>query len=154
MRIGEVAASAGVNRQTIRFYEREGLLPNPTRRANGYREYPADTVALVRFIKRAQDLGFSLNEAKALSDLRPTAGRDRPRVRALAEAKLADVRQRIAQLQAIEWALAGFVTDCRRGDSPQCPILDALAGPSLDPPERASPVCSPAERRPAATSKW
>jgi DNA-binding transcriptional MerR regulator len=138
MRIGEVAASAGVNRQTIRFYEREGLLPNPTRRANGYREYPADTVALVRFIKRAQDLGFSLNEAKALSDLRPTAGRDRPRVRALAEAKLADVRQRIAQLQAIERALAGFVTDCCRADSAQCPILDALADPSLDPPERAS----------------
>jgi DNA-binding transcriptional MerR regulator len=154
MRIGEVAASAGVNRQTIRFYEREGLLPNPTRRDNGYREYPADTVALVRFIKRAQDLGFSLNEAKALSDLRPTAGRDRPRVRALAEAKLADVRQRIAQLQAIERALAGFVTDCCRGDSPQCPILDALAGPSLDPSERASPVCSQAERRSAATSKW
>jgi MerR family transcriptional regulator, copper efflux regulator len=155
MRIGEVAASAGVNRQTIRFYEREGLLPNPTRRDNGYREYPADTVALVRFIKRAQDLGFSLNEAKALSDLRPTAGRDRPRVRALAEAKLADVRQRIAQLQAIERALAGFVTDCCRADSSaQCPILDALADPLLDPPARASPVCSHAEKRTGVPSKW
>ncbi|MEO8520192.1 MAG: heavy metal-responsive transcriptional regulator [Acidobacteriota bacterium] len=127
MRIGEVAAEAGVNRQTLRFYEREGLLPDPTRRENGYREYPQDTVALVRFIKRAQDLGFSLDEAKALSELRPSAVRDRPRVRRVAEAKLADVRQRIAQLRAIEQALAGLVTDCCRDATPRCAILDALA---------------------------
>ncbi len=127
MRIGEVAAEAGVNRQTLRFYEREGLLPDPTRRENGYREYPQDTVALVRFIKRAQDLGFSLDEAKVLSELRPSAVRDRPRVRRVAEAKLADVRQRIAQLRAIERALAGLVTDCCRDATPRCAILAALA---------------------------
>jgi DNA-binding transcriptional MerR regulator len=126
MRIGEVSASAGVNQQTIRFYEREGVLPDAPRRENGYREYSADTVALVRFIKRAQDLGFSLDEAKALSDLRTTAGRDRPKARAVAEAKLADVRQRIAQLRAIERALAALLTDCCHDGAQGCPIIDAL----------------------------
>lgn len=133
MRIGEVASRAGVNRQTLRFYEREGLLPGPTRRANGYREYPPRTVALVQFIKRAQELGFSLDEAKALSELQQTADRDRPRVRALAEAKLADVRQRIAQLHAIEQALAALVGSCCREDTPHCAILNALTDPSVQP---------------------
>ncbi len=131
MRIGEVATQAGVNRQTLRFYEREGLLPEPTRRTNGYREYPRHIVALVQFIKRAQDLGFTLDEAKALSDLRQTADRDRPRVRALAQTKLADVRQRIVQLRAIERALARLVTSCCRDNEPRCAILDALADPSI-----------------------
>ena len=140
MRIGDVAARAGVNRQTLRFYEREGLLPEPTRRANGYRDYPADVVALVRFIKRAQDLGFSLDEAKTLSDFREATARDRPRVRALAEAKLADVRQRLAQLRALERALAALVTDCCRDNAPRCAILEALADPETRP--------SPQPRRP------
>lgn len=129
MRIGEVAEQAGVNVQTLRFYEREGLLAGPARRRNGYREYPQDTVALVRFIKRAQDLGFSLDEAKALSDLRQPQARNRPRVRELAEVKLADVRQRIAQLRAIERALARLVKTCCQGDEPRCAILDALTDP-------------------------
>jgi DNA-binding transcriptional MerR regulator len=71
-------------------------------------------------------LGFSLDEAKALSDLRTTAGRDRPKARAVAEAKLADVRQRIAQLRAIERALAALVTDCCHDGAQGCPIIDAL----------------------------
>ena len=132
MRIGEVASRAGVNPQTLRFYERQGLLPRPTRRANGYREYPLHTVALVQFIKRAQDLGFSLDEAGALSRLRQTASGDRPRARALAEAKLADVRQRIAHLRAIEKALAALVADCCRENDPRCAILDALTALSAD----------------------
>ena len=129
MRIGEVAAKAGVNRQTLRYYEREGLLPNPTRRDNGYREYPDTAVALVRFIKRAQDLGFSLEEAKGLSKLRRTAGPNRPRVRALAEAKLLDVQLRIRDLRAIEGVLRRLLTDCCGSDAPGCVILDALNDP-------------------------
>lgn len=138
MRIGEVATRAGVNRQTLRFYEREGLLPTPVRRTNGYREYAPHIVALVQFIKHAQDLGFSLGEAKALSELRQPADRDRPRVRALAEQKLADVRQRIALLRTIERSLARLVSNCCRDDAPQCAILDALTNP----PDR-----SPTSRR-------
>lgn len=137
MRIGEVAARAGVNRQTLRYYEREGLLPSPTRQENGYREYPDDAVALVRFIKCAQDLGFSLSEAKALGDLQRTARRDRRRVRALAEAKLADVRERITRLRAIERELAQLLTACCDQDAPTCAILDALADrPSPSPQHR------------------
>jgi DNA-binding transcriptional MerR regulator len=137
MRIGEVAAKAGVNQQTLRFYERQGVLPAPTRNRSGYREYPLDTVALVRFIKRAQDLGFTLAEAKDLSVLHPSGVRDRPRVRALAEAKLVDVRQRLVDLRAIEQALATLVVTCCE-EGARCAILDAIADP-------ASPV--PSSRR-------
>jgi MerR family transcriptional regulator, copper efflux regulator len=126
MRIGDVASQAGVNRQTLRFYEREGLLPNPTRAANGYREYPVQTVALVQFIKRAQDLGFSLDEARALSELRHAPGANRLKVRALAEHKREDVRRRIAQLRAVERALTQLIETCYHGEPPRCPILEAL----------------------------
>jgi DNA-binding transcriptional MerR regulator len=126
MRIGEVAAQSGVNQQTLRFYEREGVLPTPTRSRNGYRNYPANTVALVQFVKRARDLGFTLDEAKALARLQRTT--DRTRVRAVAEAKLVHVRQRIADLRAIEQALAALVTTCGQ-NGPRCAILDALADP-------------------------
>jgi MerR family mercuric resistance operon transcriptional regulator len=70
LRIGQVATLAGVNIQTLRYYERRGLVREPERRHSGYREYPPDTVALIRFIKRAQDLGFSLREVADLLHLR------------------------------------------------------------------------------------
>ena len=135
MRIGEVAAKAGVNRQTLLYYEREGLLPRPTRRDNGYREYPDDTVTVVRFIKRAQDLGFSLSEARVLNALRVSPRRDRARVGAVAEAKLIAVRERMVQLQAIERALADLVGECSRGRAHECAILDALTDPPSPSPQ-------------------
>lgn len=126
MRIGEVAAQAGVNRQTLRFYEREGLLPTPTRHGNGYRDYQPDTVRLVRFIKHAQDLGFSLDEARDLANLRKAPGQNRLKVRALAEHKRGDVQARIRGLQAIEGALTELIDTCCHNTAPRCPILDAL----------------------------
>jgi MerR family transcriptional regulator, copper efflux regulator len=127
MRIGVVAAQANVNEQTLRFYERAGLLRRPARAKNGYRDYPPDTVALVRFIKRAQELGFSLADAGALGELRRAPGRNRLKVRELAQAKLRDVEQKIADLTAIQNALQQLVSSCCSDDGPGCPILEALA---------------------------
>ena len=142
MRIGAAAAAANVNEQTLRFYERAGLLQRPTRSPNGYRDYPEETVALVRFIKRAQELGFSLEEARSLSSLRSAPGRNRLQVRKLAEHKLADIDQKIADLTAIRAALRELVTSCCETDPPACPISDALAMPpdaAREPPSSKGP---------------
>ena len=90
MRIGEVAQRAGVNVQTLRYYERRGLLPTPMRRPSGYREYLLETVVLVRFIKRAQHLGFSLQDVEELIGLRENPSRNRAAVRAVAVRQMAD----------------------------------------------------------------
>ncbi len=128
MKIGQAATRAGVNIDTLRYYERRGLLAEPQRRPSGYREYPEETVPIIRFIKRAQDLGFTLNEIEELISLRDGGdGRRRGKVRALAEAKMRDIDQKLARLQAIRSALFGLVESCAcsRG-RPACPILEAL----------------------------
>lgn len=131
MRIGAVAAAAGVNVQTLRYYERRGLLERPPRSRSGYREYSAEAVRLVRFIKRAQGLGFTLREIEGLLRLRDADGRDRRRVLEAAVAKLADVDEKIRQLQSMRRALATLVDSCACGGSePVCPILEALADES------------------------
>jgi MerR family transcriptional regulator, mercuric resistance operon regulatory protein len=131
MRIGAVAAAANVNEQTLRYYERAGLLQRPTRSPNGYRNYPEETVALVRFIKRAQEIGFSLDEARSLASLRIAPGRNRLEVRQLAADKLADIERKISDLTAIGDVLRQLVTSCCATDAPVCPILDALSTDSL-----------------------
>ena len=127
--IGEVAKRAGVGVDTVRFYEREGLIEDPPRRPSGYRQYPPETVPLIRFIKRAQDLGFTLREIDELSSLRDGGGKRRNEVRALAEAKLKDIDQKLARLQAMRSALWGLLEDCACGKRPSCPILEALNDP-------------------------
>lgn len=130
MRIGAVAARAGVNIQTLRYYERRGLLEAPERTAAGYREYPSETVQLIRFVKRAQDLGFTLAEIEELIALRDASGRRRGDVRALAEAKMRDIDQKLAQLQAMRSALYTLIDSCVCGkERPTCPILEALDDP-------------------------
>jgi MerR family mercuric resistance operon transcriptional regulator len=126
MWISETAREAGVNAQTLRYYERRGLLPKPPRRGSGYREYPDDAVRIVRFIKRAQELGFSLDEIEELVRLRGVRRGERQKVRAIAERKIAQVDQKIAQLSAMREALAHLVDSCRRGGAAECPIIDAL----------------------------
>jgi MerR family mercuric resistance operon transcriptional regulator len=130
MRIGAVAAAANVNEQTLRFYERQGLLDAPARAANGYREYPPETVALVRFIKRAQELGFSLDDARLLSQLRSAPAQNRVRVRALADSKLREIDRKIADLQSLRRTLRNLVADCCASDPQHCVILEALDGSS------------------------
>jgi Hg(II)-responsive transcriptional regulator len=127
MRIGEVASRAGVNIQTLRYYERRGLLEAPERTPSGYREYPSETVRLIRFIKRGQDLGFTLKEIEELIALRDAKGRKRSEVRALAEAKVGAIDKKLAQLQAMRSALYSMVESCScRDGRPTCPILEAL----------------------------
>lgn len=134
--IGKVAKASGVGVETIRFYEREGLLPRPDRTASGYRNYPAETARRLRFIRRARDLGFTLPEIGELLELleltaHPSA--DAATVRARAVEKLADVEERIRTLDRMRSALAHLVERCEgRGSLADCPILDALEeeGPS------------------------
>ena len=126
MRIGKAAAAAGVNVQTLRYYERRGLLPEPERGNSGYRAYDPDTVRLVRFIKRAQELGFTLREIEDLIELRQSPRRG-AEVRAVAATKVMDIERRIGQLKAMRKALAGLVAVCDcDGDTPRCPIIEAL----------------------------
>jgi MerR family transcriptional regulator, copper efflux regulator len=130
--ISQLANEANVHLETIRYYERRGLLPAPPRRPSGYREYGPDSVARVRFIKSAQELGFSLVEIEILLALRVNADTNCDAVRKQAETKLAEINQKIQTLQRLQQALNQLVAACERG-GPQgdCPILDALENHSL-----------------------
>lgn len=127
LRTGEVAAQAGVNVQTLRYYERRGLLEEPARRASGYREYSPDAVQLIRFIKRAQELGFTLTEVEDLLRLRGDQEKACSEVRTAAEAKIEDIEQKLRHLRAMKRALVVLVASCATEGSPRhCPILEAL----------------------------
>jgi len=128
LRSGELARLANVNVETLRFYERQGLLPEPPRRASGYREYPPEAVSLVRFIKRAQALGFSLREIKELLALREVPRATCGDVVVLARRKMEEIDTKIDDLRAVRVALTKLLKGCT-GTAPiaQCPIIEALA---------------------------
>ena len=127
--IGQVARHAGVGIETVRFYERQGLLAGPARTAAGHRQYTEDVVERLRFIRRAKELGFSLKEIKELLALRVDPTTTCAEVRSKAAAKVADVEQKIEALQRIKKALVKLTAVCRgRGPTSECPILDALDG--------------------------
>jgi MerR family copper efflux transcriptional regulator len=133
--IGAVAKAADVGVETIRFYEREGLIAAPPRRRSGYRQYPADTVRRVRFIRRAKDLGFTLKEIGELLSMRVDAEKSCAEVRTLARAKIGDIDEKLAALQRMKAALEHLAQRCRgEGPTTECPILDALdeGGPDAD----------------------
>jgi Cu(I)-responsive transcriptional regulator len=130
MRIGAAAKQAGVNVQTLRYYERRGLLPRAPRRTSGYREFPDDAVRVVRFVKRAQDLGFTLDEIDELLRLRNEKRRDRARIRAVAGKRVRDIDHKIAELQAMKQALSRLIHCCEDGSTLECPIIEALDGPA------------------------
>ena len=125
--IGKVARAAGVNVETVRYYQRSGLVPEPPRPAGGVRRYSGETVARLRFIKRAQELGFTLAEIRRLLALGDPQSCGR--ARALAAEKLALVRARIADLERMRAVLDGLVERCdaTRGRV-ACPIIETLAG--------------------------
>ena len=126
LKIGEVAERGGVNLQTIRYYEREGLLPKPPRLSSGYRMFPADAVHRVLFIKRAQELGFSLAEVQELLRLQRSPSRDRPHIRKISERRIAQIDQKIAELERMRKALKTLVHACHEGKTLECPIIEAL----------------------------
>lgn len=128
VRTGQLAKRAGVNIQTVRYYERRGLLRPIGRSAAGYRAYASDAVAVVRFIKRAQQLGFTLVEVADLVRLRSGDGRQRTLVRSLAQAKATDIDGRIRELTAMRDALHGLVHACECGSHPRCAIIETLSG--------------------------
>ena len=129
--IGGVAKRAGVGVETIRFYERKGLVEEPPRRESGYRQYPAEAVARIRFIRRAKDLGFSLREVHELLSLRVDRRTSSSEVRRRAEAKIADIERRLADLERMKLALVELTARCSGRDSEtECPILEALEGSS------------------------
>ncbi len=125
---GELAKRAGVGVETIRFYEREGLIQKPPRRRSGYRQYPEETIRRVQFIRRAKDLGFTLQEVAELLSLRVAQRASTcARVRERAAAKIADVEGKISDLERIRGALGQLVRACTgRGRAGACSILEAL----------------------------
>jgi MerR family transcriptional regulator, copper efflux regulator len=127
--IGQLASRAGVGVETIRFYEREGLLSEPDRRPSGYRQYPFEIVRRVRFIRHAKELGFSLKEIQELLELRVDPSSTCADVRQRARAKITDIEQRVAALERMRAALEKLVRSCRgRGPTRECPILEVLDG--------------------------
>lgn len=129
MTISRLAREAGVGIDTVRYYERAGLLPEPPRRASGYRDFPVATVQRLNFIRRAKALGFSLEEIRGLLQLSADSGRGVAGVKASAEAKLRVVDERIAELQRMRDGLRELVRACPgHGELQSCPILGALGG--------------------------
>lgn len=130
MRSGEVAAAVGVNVQTLRYYERRGILPKPQRTRAGYRAYSTETVRLLRFIKRAQELGFTLDEIEELLRLRTDRRSSCSQVKAATAAKLADIDSRIDSLRKMRRALTVLLDSCGPGGRARdCPILEAFDSP-------------------------
>jgi Hg(II)-responsive transcriptional regulator len=127
MRASQVAARAGVNVQTLRYYERRGLLPEPARLRSGYRSYDPGAVRTVRFVKRAQGLGFSLEEVNALLDLAAGGPDSCDVAKVMAGEKLAQLEQKIADLSAMRESLRQLVATCDRSRSKRvCPLLEAI----------------------------
>lgn len=127
LKIGVVAERGGVNLQTIRYYEREGLLPEPPRLQSGYRMFPEDTVRRVQFIKRAQDLGFTLAEIRELLALRIDHKRNSSEVRTLAQEKMAAIEKKIRTLKKMKQVLGDLTERCSGcGPSDECPILESI----------------------------
>jgi MerR family mercuric resistance operon transcriptional regulator len=125
--IGQVARKAGIGVETVRLYEREGLLQEPARRQSGYRQYREDVVARLQFIRRAKELGFSLKEIKELLALRVDPSITCREIKVQAEAKIAHIEGKIASLVKMKEALLKLATVCRgRGPTSECPMLDAL----------------------------
>jgi Hg(II)-responsive transcriptional regulator len=125
--IGQVARRAGVGVETVRFYEREGLLEEPPRRASGYRQYSEQVVTRLHFIKRAQKLGFSLKEITDLLQLRVDAQTSCEEVKQRTEAKIAEVERKMVELQGMRQALLQVASLCiGQGPTGRCPMLEAL----------------------------
>ena len=128
MKIGELAKRTDVPIDTVRYYEREGLIPPPIRRASGYRDYVDADVDRLRFMRRAKGLGFTLHEIRELLSLTAMSGDDMAALNAQTQAKLRDVEERIHSLTRIREALKSLVTACPgHGALDRCPILAALS---------------------------
>ncbi len=128
--IGRLAKKTGVNVETIRYYERRELIPEPPRLESGYRQYPQDAVARIQFIKHAKTLGFSLKEISELLSLRVAPNTTCGDVRRRAVAKIDEIDEKVRALRRIKMALKDLAAKCSgQGPTSECPILDALYAP-------------------------
>jgi MerR family transcriptional regulator, copper efflux regulator len=137
--IGRVARQSGVGVETVRFYERKGLIPQPPRPDSGFRRYPQDAVSRIRFIQRSKALGFSLREIRDLLTLRVDSATSCGEVKKRAEAKIVDIEGKIRQLREMKHALVKLTTACRgKGPTAECPILEALGEPDRTPSSKTT----------------
>lgn len=131
--IGQVARQAGVSVETLRFYEKQGLLLKPARSTAGYRCYDSGVVRRVRFIQRAKELGFALREIAELLNLRQTRKTSCAQVRSVALAKVEDIDLKLTDLQRMRVALVKLAARCElEGTLGECPLLDALEDVTLE----------------------
>ncbi|MBS0345979.1 MAG: Cu(I)-responsive transcriptional regulator [Proteobacteria bacterium] len=133
MNIGAMAAASGVSAKMIRHYEKIGLVGASARSTAGYRQYGERDVHALRFIRRARDLGFSLEQIGQLLSLWQDTRRSSAEVKRLAEAHLADLDERIRNLTAMRDTLVTLARDCCGDERPDCPILDGLASTPVHP---------------------
>lgn len=125
--IGKVAKLADVGVETVRFYERIGLLPEPPRSSSGYRVYTTDAVALIRFVRNAKGLGFTLGEIRDLLHIRVAPNATCAEVKNKASRKIADIDQKLEELLKMRKQLEGIVGQCPgQGPAVDCPILEKL----------------------------
>jgi MerR family mercuric resistance operon transcriptional regulator len=127
--IGQLAAAAGVNLETVRYYERIKLMPPPARTASGYRAYEEGHIRRLAFIRRARELGFSIEQIRALLALAEPSRISCAEVREIAHAHLDDVRLKLADLARLEGILGDTISRCSGDPAPPCPVLDMLARP-------------------------
>jgi len=123
--IAGLAREAGVGIETVRYYERRGLIAQPGKVNGAYRRYGTNHVWRIRFVKKAQELGFTLDEISSLLSLED--GRDRRSIQKIAAERLDQVRERISDLRRIERALKHALHECKTGSTPHCPIIGAIA---------------------------
>lgn len=128
MNIGDAAKASGISTKMIRHYEGVQLLPPAQRTESGYRQYTANDVLTLQFIRRARDLGFSIDEIRDLLSLWQDRNRPSRQVKALASVHLETLDKRLQELQAMKSALEHLVHCCQGNDRPDCPILETLAG--------------------------
>lgn len=127
LRIGGLAKETKVNIQTIRYYERRGLLPIPVRREGGYRQYTVNDIRRIRFIKNSQKLGFSLNEISELLSLRVESDDSCMKVLKKAEVKITEIEEKIQTLRQMKKALSSLAETCRKNEKTgECPIIESL----------------------------
>ncbi len=128
MRIGALSRRTGVHIETIRYYERIGIMPEPGRSAGGSRLYDRAQLKRLGFVRRSRELGFSLDDIRRLLDL-ADGGRPCGEVKAITDNHLAGIRTRIRDLQRLEQTLATISSRCSTGEAPECPVIEALFPP-------------------------
>jgi len=127
LRIGEIAKLSGVCVETLRFYEREGLIPKPARSQSGYRQYSETAVKQIQFIQHAKALGFSLKDIGELITLKTKPGTTCKGIRTKAQAKIDEIQQKIDALEEMKTALSPLIDQCQSGNPiNECPILNVM----------------------------